>query len=73
MNYLDNPQRDIIIQQALNAYTLADVEQAYRDLSQWVRDHPQDLGIRDAFEPLSHRKDYLAETAEPELAGTARV
>lgn len=72
MNYLDDPQRELIMQKALNAYTLSEVEQAYRELRQWVRDHPQDLGIRDAFEPLSHRKDYLSETAEMEPAEAVR-
>ncbi|HLK61630.1 MAG TPA: hypothetical protein VKU00_34100 [Chthonomonadaceae bacterium] len=59
MNNLNTPEREHLILFAHEANTLEEIEQATDALRQWVRQHPEDLGIRDAFEPLSHRKDFL--------------
>ncbi|HZO88666.1 MAG TPA: hypothetical protein VFB38_10045 [Chthonomonadaceae bacterium] len=59
MNYLNDPERERILSLAHHAETLAEVEQATVELHRWVSQHPEDLGIRDAFEPLSHRRDFL--------------
>lgn len=63
-------ERDQLLTQVREADTLEQVEQAIEALRCWVRHHPEDIGIRDAFEPLSHRKDFLlSETlAEPPIA-----
>ncbi len=43
MNYLNDPERERIIGLALQASTLAEVEQATIELRCWVREHPEDL------------------------------
>ena len=63
MQYHDSPERKRLIEQLhytlSNTDTLADLYKIRDALRQWVRDHPEDFGIRDAFEVLSHREDYL--------------
>lgn len=70
MNYLNDPERERILCLARRAETLTEVEQASAELRYWVQQHPDDLGIRDAFEPLSHLHDLLqtvVTTPEPAL------
>ncbi len=65
----DNTERERIIAQALSAYTQSEITIATQDLQQWVRDYPDDLGIVDTFEVLSHKQDFAEDcerrTAEP--------
>ena len=57
----NNPDRERLIEQALNASTLPEIRQATQDLQHWTRAYPQDFGIVDAFEVLSHKQDYAEE------------
>jgi len=65
MNYLNDPERERILSLARRAETLAEVEQATTELRSWVQQRPDDLGIRDAFEPLSHLRDLLQTRVTP--------
>lgn len=71
----DNTERERIIEQALSAYTQSEITIATQDLQQWVRDYPNDSGIVDTFEVLSHKQDFAEECehrkAEPLGATTA--
>lgn len=57
----NNADRERLIEQALNASTLPEIRQVTQDLQHWTRAYPQDLGITDAFEVLSHKQDYAEE------------
>ena len=46
--------------QALKARTLLEVALANLEMDRWVAEHPEDLGIRDAYEVL----DIMQEIAE---------
>ena len=60
MNYAKSPERNRVLAQALKARTFAEIAVANREMDQWVNDHPDDLGIRDAYEVL----DNMQEIAE---------
>jgi hypothetical protein len=60
MNW-DNTERERIIEQALSAFTLSEIRQATQELQQWTRTYPQDFGIVDTFEILSHKQDFAEE------------
>ncbi|HLK60301.1 MAG TPA: hypothetical protein VKU00_27305 [Chthonomonadaceae bacterium] len=53
MNYANDPKRRLLIAQVLGATTLPEIEEATQALQQWVKDHPDDLGIVDGFEQLA--------------------
>ena len=57
-----------IARQAIRATTMAEVTLATRELDQWADDHPDDLGIIDAYEVLENMK----EIAEEQYAGRSR-
>jgi hypothetical protein len=59
----DNPKRQQVLTQALAATSLTEIESAACALRQWVKEHPDDLGITAAFEQLSLLKD-IAEDQE---------
>lgn len=61
MSYAKNPERQRILNQALRARSLPEIEVATLELRQWVEAHPDDLGIVDAFEQLSLMEDCLRE------------
>lgn len=61
MKYSQDPERQRILLQALDATTLCEIDVATRELKQWVKDHPDDLGIVDAFEQLSLMEDIARE------------
>ncbi len=65
MKYADDVERNRIAHQALRATTLEEVDLATRELDQWVDDHPDDWGIRDAYEVLEN----MAEIAQEQQAG----
>jgi hypothetical protein len=66
MNYLNDPRRAYLLETVRCADTLSEVEKAIAELRQWIQQYPEDIGIRDAFEPLSHRKDFLLAGSEVE-------
>ncbi len=70
MDYINNPERERVLTLAHEASTLEEVESAAAALRRWMQEHPQDRGIRDAFEPLSHLEDYLASAPTIEEAAT---
>ncbi len=57
MNW-NNAERERIIEQALSADTPTEIRQATLELQQWTRTYPQDAGIVDTFEVLSHKLDF---------------
>lgn len=65
MRYVDDPERKRISEQALWATTLPEIMTARRELDQWVDDHPDDLGILDAYEMLANMQE-IAEEQEME-------
>jgi len=60
MNW-DNVERERIIEQALSAFTPSEIRQATQELQKWTRAYPQDFGIVDTFEVLSHKQDFAKE------------
>jgi hypothetical protein len=63
VSYSDNRERERILWQALNARSLSEIETAECELRQWVCNHPDDLGIVDAFEPLAIMREIEEEKA----------
>lgn len=52
MNIENNPEREQIIQRALTAQTLLEIDAAAQALRHWIQEHPEDLNAEDALEPL---------------------
>ena len=71
MNFADHPERERILDQVLDARTLPEIAVATRELREWVRQNPDDIGIREAFEGLSLMQD-IAEEQEAERAHAGR-
>ena len=63
MNFVDNLERERILDQALDARTLPEIAVAPQELREWVRQNPQDVGIREVFEGLSLMQDIAEEQA----------
>ena len=61
MNYAKDEERNRIARQAMRATTMAEVIHATHELDQWVDDHPDDLGIIDAYEILENMKEIAEE------------
>ena len=61
MNFAENPERERILDQALNARTLPQITLATQELREWVGQNPADIGIREAFEGLSLMQDIAKE------------
>ncbi len=60
-----NVIRERLIEQVTCAQSLSQVKEAQQALRQWMRDHPEERGMRDGFELLSHLQDeYEAQEAE---------
>lgn len=53
MSYANNPQRQHLIEQVLDATTLSEIDAATTALRDWVAANPDDLGIVDGFEQLA--------------------
>jgi hypothetical protein len=60
MNYAEHPERERVLNLALRARTFSEIAAANLEMDRWVADHPEDLGIRDAYEVL----DNMQEIAE---------
>ena len=53
--------RDRLSDQVFRAHTLAEIAEAREALRQWMRDYPDEPGMADGFEVLSHAQDYADE------------
>lgn len=71
MNYADHPERERIIEQALDASTLAEIEAASREIKDWMTGHPDDRSIVDCFERMALIRNALEE--EVKKRGSRRV
>lgn len=60
--------RDSLTQQTLGARTLPDIAAAQQASRDWIAAHPEDEGMRDGFEQLSHMEDIARERAALPLA-----
>lgn len=69
--FADNPERERILDQVLDARTLPEIATATQELREWVRQNPEDVGIREAFEGLSLMRD-IAEAQETERTHASR-
>ena len=58
-------EREHIIEQALSARTLPEIEQATRDLRAYIVAHPEDRNIADVGEPLALRRISLEQNLKP--------
>ncbi len=72
MKYSNIPERTRIMNQALRATTFAEIAVANREMDQWVSEHPDDLGIRDAYEVLDNMQE-IAEFQEAQRDRELRV
>ena len=72
MNYAKDGERCRIAHQAMRATTMAEVIHATHELDQWVDDHPDDLGIIDAYEILENMKE-ITEEQQAERSREART
>ncbi len=72
MKYADDKERNRIARQAMRATTMPEIMLATRELDQWMDDHPDDLGIIDAYEILENMKE-IAEDQQAERSREART
>ena len=66
MNPLE-AERNTLLVQVLAARTLETIAAAERVLDDWIEAHPEELGMRDAFEILENRKEVLEAHAREEM------
>ncbi len=66
MNYTDDTERNRIAHQALRARTLSEISTATRELNRWVDNHPDDWGIRDAYEVLENMREAAEAEQKPD-------
>lgn len=59
--------REALTEQVLDATTLPEVLAAMQALRVWIREHPEDEGMSDAFEQLSQMKDIAEEQEKAPL------
>lgn len=55
----EDKAREKLFDQVQEAYTQEEIETAKQALRDWQQAHPEESGIADAFEILSHQEDYL--------------
>ena len=65
MNSNINLERDMVTDQVLRANTLPEIEAAKLVLRAWMKDHPEEQGMREGFEQLY----TIQEIIEDEEAG----
>lgn len=58
-------ERDRLTNQVLDATTLQEIGAARRLLQNWIKLHPDEEGMSDAFEQLSLLEDIALEEAKP--------
>jgi uncharacterized protein with von Willebrand factor type A (vWA) domain len=68
--------RERLMDQVLDARSLEEIADAKQALRAWLVEHPDESGMADAFEVLSHREDYArsqaTQTSPPPKAVIAR-
>ncbi len=57
--------RERLTNLVLDATTLTEIHLAQRLLRDWIKAHPEEEGMRDAFEELSLLEDIALEEAKP--------
>lgn len=57
-------RRERLLDQVFAARTLPQIDLAKQSLRTWLREHPDELGMADAFEALSHFEDYALQQQE---------
>ncbi len=65
MKYANIEERTRIMKQALRATTFAEIALATEEMNSWVEAHPDDWGIRDAYEVLENMQE-IAEFQQQE-------
>ncbi len=68
MNYAEHPERERVLNQALRARTFSEIALANVEMDQWVAAHPEDLGIRDAYEVLDNMQEIAEFQQQEELS-----
>jgi hypothetical protein len=61
-------ERETLLDQIVEARTLTEIAAAKEALHAWLQKHPDEPGMADAFEVLSHREDFARQQvphAEP--------
>ena len=69
--FLNLPERERLLNQVLDARTLTEIDAATHALREWLRQYPEDTGLREGFEGLSLMRD-IAEEQEAEREQEAR-
>ncbi len=65
MNTLES-EREKMLAQVLAARTPEAIAAAEQLLDDWIESHPEELGMRDAFEVLHNRREILAARTQEE-------
>ena len=73
MNYSEHPERERVLDQALKARTLSEIASATLDMDHWVDDHPDDLGIMDAYEVLTNMQEIAEHQRQEKLSRQPRT
>jgi len=68
MSYANHSERNRIMNQALRARTLSEIAFANHEMDQWAAEHPEDLGIRDAYEVLDNMQEIAEFQQQEELS-----
>jgi hypothetical protein len=53
--------RELLTEQVLDATTLPEIQSARHALREWIKAHPEDEGMSDAFEQLALMEDIARE------------
>jgi hypothetical protein len=53
--------REALLDQVFDARSLAEIAAAKQALRDWLAAHPEETGMADAFEVLSHQEDFARE------------
>jgi predicted negative regulator of RcsB-dependent stress response len=69
MKYAHLPERQQLLDQARQAVTLNEIDQAIRSLQCWKQAHPDDIGVEDAFEPLALMRLAAIESVIAKVSG----
>lgn len=64
--------RERLMDQVLDARSLEEIAAAKQALRTWLIEHPDEPGMADAFEVLSHREDY-ARSQEMQSGASTRT
>ncbi len=53
MSEQNRAEREQILSRALTARTLPEIEAGIQTVQEWLRSHPDDVGVEDVLEPLT--------------------